>query len=1021
MRSLLRLVVSNPIATVLMATFMALAGVYSARHMPVDLFPKLDIPVVTLLTHHPDASPEDTERLISRLVADERRSLPGVNRVASTSVQGISQVTAEFSWGTTVRDARQLVQARLARLAGHLPAGSTPRLENIGTTLQEVCGYVIYGGGDMVTLQNIARHDLAGRLMSVDGVSSVEVLGGDRRAFYVEIKPEMLIRLQLTVDDIVLILKHHNISSVTGYLDRSGREYLIRGDARLRTLEDIRSLPILSDGTKSVLLKDVAKVFEGHTPRHYTVHGDAVPAVAIIVRKQPGASTIRVVSGIDVALTHLTNLLPPEAHVKKFYDQSEIIKESQDEIVQDLAIGALLAILVLYLFLGSVRPTLIVALTIPITFLATVAIMRWLGMSLNVITMAALTLAIGMIVDDAIVVAENIVRHAQLTTKANEASIEGALEIAGPDASGTFTTVAAFLPLVLMTGLAALFMRPFGLTISAALLVSLLLSLTLVPTLFSRMKGLSSSRNDSPGTRLLARLDAALQVTLRFSFRRKRLVLALAGLSLGLAGLTAFLGKASILPPIDEGAVLIEYVMPPGTSLKESNRIGDTLDVIALTDTDVSCVYRRTGSPGSGYQIEGVNKGELLVKLKHKEERTRSVEEIIRTLKESYSKLSGVVFLYHQPTQEKIDESFSGLPALFGVTIYGTDTDTLILLADRVETVLSKESGVSNVVNNTKVKIPQIDVRINYLSLAQYGVDVATVLSTLEAARFGVEATQIIRQKEDVAVLVRMDTDTPPDVERIRQLPISTARGEWLPLERVAAVNISHAPSAITRLNGQRQITLLAEVEGDIPSVVKDLRRRFRSIELPRGYSIDFTGQYHVLIETATEMMLAVLAAVVLIYLIMVMQFGSWLQPLIILVTVPLSLVGALVGLFLTRQGIDISVGMGMVTLVGIAVNNAIVLIDFSNRELASGKSITDALLSAASVRLRPILLTTLTTIAALLPTAVGTTVGSRIFQPFAITVIGGLVGGVLATLVIIPTVAEAVLHHSPVGRERVA
>jgi len=324
-------------------------------------------------------------------------------------------------------------------------------------------------------------------------------------------------------------------------------------------------------------------------------------------------------------------------------------------------------------------------------------------------------------------------------------------------------------------------------------------------------------------------------------------------------------------------------------------------------------------------------------------------------------------------------------------------------------------------VNNTKVKIPQIDVRINYLSLAQYGVDVATVLSTLEAARFGVEATQIIRQKEDVAVLVRMDTDTPPDVERIRQLPISTARGEWLPLERVAAVNISHAPSAITRLNGQRQITLLAEVEGDIPSVVKDLRRRFRSIELPRGYSIDFTGQYHVLIETATEMMLAVLAAVVLIYLIMVMQFGSWLQPLIILVTVPLSIVGALVGLFLTRQGIDISVGMGMVTLVGIAVNNAIVLIDFSNRELASGKSITDALLSADSVRLRPILLTTLTTIAALLPTAVGTTVGSRIFQPFAITVIGGLVGGVLATLVIIPTVAEAVLHHYPVGRESVA
>lgn len=1017
MRSVLRLVLNNPIATVFMVVFMVLAGMYSARHMPVDLFPNLDIPVVNIITHYPGASPEDMERLVSRPIESAIRSIPSVKRVASTSVQGISRVTAEFSWGTTVRDARQLVQARLARLASRLPAGVTPRLENIGATLQEVCGYVIYGGGDMVTLRNIVRHDLAGRLMSVPGVSSVEVLGGDRRAFYVEIKPETLIRLHLAVNDVVSILKHHNISTVTGYLDRSGREYLIRGDGRLKTLEDIRSLPIRSDGAKSILLGDVAKVFEWRAPRHYVVHGDAVPAVAIIVRKQPGASTIRVVREVDAALTRLANLLPAEAHVKKFYDQSEIIKESQNEIVNGLAIGALLAVLVLYFFLGSIRPTLIVALTIPITLLATIAIMRCLGMSLNVITMTALTLAIGMIVDDAIVVAENIFRHAQLTTKADEASIEGTLEIAGPDASGTFTTVAAFLPLVLMTGLAALFMRPFGLTISAALLVSLLLSLTLTPTLFSRIKGISSCNNDFVGARLLARLDTALQVTLKFSFRRKRLVLTLAVLSLGVAGLTAFLGKASILPPIDEGAILIEYVMPPGTSLKESNRIGDILDRIALADTDVSCVYRRTGSPGSGYQIEGVNKGELLIKLKRKNERARPVKAIIRNIKESYSKLSGVVFLYHQPTQEKIDESFSGLPALFGVTIYGSDMKTLISLADRVETVLSNEFGVSNVVNNTKVKVPQIDVRINYPSLAQYGVDAATVFSALESARFGVEATRIIRQKEDVAVLVKMDIGAPLDIERLRQLPIVTARGEWLPLERVAEVNISHVPSALTRLNGQRQITLLAEVEGDIPSKVKSLRRKFQTIDLPEGYSIDFTGQYHALIETATEMALAVLAAVVLIYLIMVMQFSSWLQPLIILATVPLSLVGALIGLFLTRQGIDVSVGMGTVTLAGIAVNNAIVLINFANKERVSGKGIKDALLSAASVRLRPILLTTLTTIAALLPTAIGTTVGSKLFQPFAITVISGLAGGIIATLIIIPTIALAAVPLVRKGR----
>jgi len=1005
MRSVIGLVVKNPIATALMVLCMALAGLYSAGHMPVDLFPNLDIPVVNIITHYPGASPEDMERLVTRSIENEIRSIPSVKRVASTSVQGISRITAEFSWGTAVRDARQLVQARLARLAGRLPAGVTPRLENIGTTLQEVCGYVIYGGGDRVNLRNIVRHDLARRLMGVSGVSSVQVLGGDRRAFYVALKPEVLIRLHLTVDDVVSLLKTHNLSAVTGYFDRSGREYLIRGDARIKNLGDIRSLPILKDGAQSVLLGDVARVFEGRVPRHYVVHGDGVPAVAILVRKQPGASTVRVVSGVDDALTQLTSLLPSGAHVKKFYDQSEIIKESQGEIANDLAIGALLAILVLYFFLGSVWPTLIVALTIPITFLATTAIMGWLGLSLNVITMTALTLAIGMIVDDAIVVSENIFRHARFTPRADEASIQGTLEIAGPDASGTLTTVAAFLPLLLMTGIAALFMRPFGLTISAALLISLLLSLTWVPALFSRMKGLSSDKNNFFGARLLAGFDATLQVVLRSSFRHKGVVLTLAPLCLGLAGLAAFPGQASILPPIDEGTILAEYTMPPGTSLKESDRIGDKVERIALADKDVSCVYRRTGSPGSGYQIEGVNKGELLIKLKRKEGRTRSVEEITQILKGAYSRLSGVVFLYHQPTQEKIDESFSGLPALFGVTIYGTDMKTLITLAGRVATVLTREPGVSNVVNNTKGTVPQIDVRINYPALARYGVNVATILSTLEAARFGVEATRIIRQKEDVAVLVRMDTANPFNIERIKQLPIGTDRGDWLPLERVAEVKTRHVPSAITRLNGQRQITLLAEVGGNIPSLVKGLRRKFQSIALPDGYSIDFTGQYHALIETTIETALAVLAAVALIYLLMAMQFGSWSQPLVILVTVPISLISALVGLFLTRQGIDVSVGMGIVTLAGIAVNNAIILMDFANRELASGKGITDALLSAVSVRLRPILLTTLTTVAALLPTAIGTTVGARMFQPFAITVISGLAGGVMATLIVVPTI----------------
>jgi len=1011
MRKVLQFIIKNPLSVGLVVTILALTGVYSALHMPVDLFPNLEVPVVNIITHYTAASPEDLELLVSRPIEDEMRSIPEVRRVSSVSGQGISQVTVEFNWGATIKDARQAVQAKLSRLAGLLPAGVNPRLESIGTTLQEVVGYIVYGGSDLVTLRTKVKRDLAGRLMGVTGVSSVEVLGGDRRAFIVKVRPETLVAARLSIDGIVTDIRNNNLSTVAGYMDRSSLEYSVRGDARLRTLNDIRSLPVSGTGEKSILLGSVADVSSGRAPRHFVVRGNGVPAVAIIVRKLPGADTIKVVRRVETAMAGLSGLLPPGTQLKKFYDQSEIITKARNEILRDLLMGMLLAVMVLYFFMASLRPTLIVAVTIPISLLGTLAVMGLLGLSLNMITMTALALGIGMIVDDSIVVAENIHRHRLINNDAKEASIEGAVEIAGADASGTFTTVAAFLPLIIVTGLAAIFLKPFGLTISAALIISLVLSLTLVPMLFSRGVRVAHE-NDSPGARLLSLLSDALQSVLRFCFRRSWLVICLAVFFLGLAGLSAFMGKVSLLPPIDEGAILIEYVMPPGTSLPESNRIGSALDHIALAHPDVSSVYRRTGSPLSGYQVEGVNKGEIVIKLKPRTENRGSVTEIMDAFKEAYSRVGGAVFLYHQPTQEKIDESFSGLPAMFGVTIYGTDLDEMVSIGNKVENIMARDPVVANIVNNTKIKAPQISVRINYPKLALYGVKAKDILDTLQAAQAGVEAARIVKQREDIAILVKLDVKKTPDIMSIKRLPIITDKGNAIPLERVADVEISRVPASITRLNGQREITLLAEVDGSITSLVARLQKQFSSLKLPEGYSIDFSGQYKVVMEAAMEILYVLLSAIVLIYLIMVMQFRSWLQPLIILLTIPISLVGALIALFLNHQGLDISVGMGAVTLVGIAVNNAIVLLDYSNRNMASGKTLQESLLDAASVRLRPILLTALTTIAALLPIAIGPATGSNIFQPFAVTVIGGLISGTLGTLIVVPTVAMLFLRR---------
>ena len=1001
MRRLLETIVGNPIAVVLLVAVAAWAGIFALYHLPVGLFPGLDVPVVNVITHYPGASSEDMELLVTRPIENRIRTIPAVRRVSSTSIEGISQITAEFEWGTRLTDARQFVQAQVAAVQGELPAGVIPRLENIGTTLQEVAGYVVYGGADPVDLRTVVQMDLANRLMGVDGVARVEVLGGDTPAFIVQLRPGAIARQRLTIGAVTAALARFNAAVAADFIERGSREYFIRGDSRLQTVDDVESVPVVNDGTRVVLLRDIASVRSGRAPRHYEVHGNGLPAVAFVVSKQPAASTISVVRGVDDELARITMLLPRGASIRKFYDQADIVAEARTSLFHDLIVGAILVVLVLFFFVGAIRATLIVAVTIPITLLATLALMQAFGQTLNVITLSGLTLGIGMIVDDAIVVSESIIRHLQSGQPRQAASLTGAAEIAGPDASGTFTTVAAFVPLLFIGGIAGLFARPFGLVVSVMLLASLVISLTFVPMMFG---GVSVGfHRQAIGAGLLARLDRALRSTLHFTFRHRAATILLGGMLLCLGALAAWLGPVGVLPPIDEGAILIEYVLPPGASLRESNRIGDLLERIAMNQSDIETVYRRTGSPALGLQIEGVNRGELTMKLAPRSARRRTINQVMDSLRQEYGKVPALVCLYHQPTQEKMDESLSGLPALFGVTIFGTDLNELVSLAARVEAIMADDPALSNIINNTKISSPQIVVRPDPVELARCALSPGDVFETVQAGRFGVLATTIIRQRQQVQVLVRTEPAPEATLEWLEQLAVATASGETVPLNRVADVRVTHVPAAITRLNGQRQITILAEVRGSIARAVDRLRSRFSKIALPDGYSIAFTGQYQVMQRTIRDFVLVGLAAIGLIYLIMAVQFRSWLQPLIILLTVPMALVGAILLLVITQVGLDISVGMGALTLVGIAVNNAIVLVDYANRQMAAGQPIHGALQSAVSVRLRPILMTAVTTIIALVPVAVNPAVGSRIFQPFAITVIGGLLSATVGTFLFVP------------------
>ena len=1001
MKKLLHGIVDNPISVILPVAIIVWGGVFALFHLSVGLFPGLDIPVVNVITHYPGAAAEDMELLVTRPVEDGIRAISGVHRVSSKSIEGISMVTAEFDWGTRLMDARQLVQAELSSVQTNLPFGVMPRLENIGTTLQEVVGYVVYGGSDMSDLRTRVRMDVVSRLMSVRGVSRVEVLGGDAPAFIVRLKTDALARLHLTIGNITAALVKNNRIAASAFIDRGAKEYLIRGDSRLQTMDDVLDVPVIADGTKSVFLKDIASVRYGRAPRHYQIHGNGFPAVAVIVSKQPDASTIGVVHGVDRALTSLRSLLPPGAHVKKFYDQSGIISEARDSLFHDLIVGALLSTAVLVVFMGSFQAALVVTATIPVTLLAALAMMQALGQTLNVITLSALTLAVGMVVDDSIVVTESVVRHLQHGEARRVAIINGALEIAKPDIAGTFTTLSAFAPLLFIGGLAGLFARPFGLVIATAMACSLVISLTFIPVMLGRVGAIES--HHSLGSRLLSRLDSLLQRVLRFAFAHRMLMVMLGLLTLALGAFAIGLRPATIMPSIDEGAILIEYIMPPGTSLKESDRIGDIIERRAMAQPDVETVYRRTGSPERSFQIEGVNRGELTIKLAPRSVRTRTVNQIMNVLRKEYGKIPGVAFLYHQPTQEKMDESLSGLPALFGVTIFGSDMAKLVSIGAQVEKIMAEDPLLDNIINNTKIESPQIVVRPNPVELARCGISPVDVFETIQASRFGALATTIVRQKQHIQVRIRTEGSSHLTLTRLKNLTVATPSGQVVPIYRIADIRVLQLPAAVTRLDGQREITILTEVNGGIGAAVNRLRKKFAAISLPGGYSIAFTGQYHIIRRTFLDFVLVGAVSIMLIYLIMVMQFGSWLQPLVILATIPVALVGAVVALAITRVSLDVSVGMGVLTLIGIAVNNAIVLLDYSNRLMAGGHRIVASLQSAVSVRLRPILMTAAGTIFALIPVAVNPAVGSRIFQPFAITVIGGLLSSTAATVVLVP------------------
>jgi len=991
----------QPFVLLIMIIAAVIGGVYAYDSLSVDLFPNMNYPLINVITHYPGGSSKDVETLVTRPIETQMSTLQNVRRISSVSKQGLSIVTVEFAWGETGKDARQLAAQALSIATGSLPTGAKPVLENLGSTLQQIAEYgVIYRKKTRPgELRSYLETKLANFLKTVSGVNRVEVVGGEEKSFVINPDNYKLIQNNLSYQNIADKVTANNLQLLAGYYSAYHQDHAVTGKGMIQDIDELKNVAMNSN---PLFLKNIAAVHIGYLPKRYAVYINGKPGIALLVYKNPNANTMKVSKGVWQAIETIRPSLPQGARIVRIYDQAKVIGDAASSLKDDIVIGIVLVAIMMILFLGSLKNSVLVALSVPVIAVVTLIFMNILGMSLNMITLGAMAVAVGMVVDDSIIIIENIIRHRELGKGAFEAAMDGTREIAAADTSGTLTTVASFMPFLFLGGLAGRFAVPFGITISIMLLLSLIISLSIIPAWMAHQK---KYKRKDPLAMPLVSAVVSINHRILDSFLRHRKTVIFGSILLFIAsGTILFFLPVSFIPKIDEGSILLEYTMPSGTSLKESNKIGHMIEKVALRNPHVTEVYRRTGSEGGTFQVEPVNKGELVIKLKPSHERRTSIFRVMKDLEKETDKIPGIITLYHQVTAEKLDESMSGLPTLFGVTVYGSDYQKLQEIADEIEKTASRIPGIAAVVNNSKYKVPQLLIIPKREAMARYGINVDDLLHEIRYHLGGKIISRIIKNQRVIPIFLRDKGGDQMDLEKIRSIPIKTALG-YVPLNRLAGTKIYAGAAQIQHINLQRVVTLPMEVGGSIRQITKTLREKIHALHLPKGYFALFGGDYQNLIGMAKRFAVYGIIGALLIYMIISLQLGNALHPLAILLGLPLPFAGAFIAMGITHAEVNLSFFIGLITLLGVAVNNGIVLVDYINRYRGDGIERMEAIEMAARTRTRPILLTVLTAIIALFPIALGIGIGSKMQQSLAICVIGGLLTNIFFTLNVLPVI----------------
>jgi CzcA family heavy metal efflux pump len=983
-------------AVVLVTAILALAGLVTVRSLSSDIYPPLNFSRVVVIGHVGTIPARSMILTITRPIEQAIMEVPGVRRVRSKTFRGATEISAQFDPTTDIVVALQQVQGRVAEIRTDMPAEAELTIERLTPATFPILSYNVTGGLSEADLRDYAFYVIRPGLARVPGVGRVEVMASDTREIEVVADPAKLLATGITVAELGDALKEVNTLVPVARYPSQGIQYLVLASGLWKSAADIAQAPILVKKAAAVRVGDVAEVYPGRPDRTTLVTGNGQPAALVNVSQQIGGSILSVRTGVEQRLRELTASLPAGLRISKVYDLAGFVSDAMKSVRDAIIIGGVLAVVVLFLFLRDWRVTAVAALTLPLTVISTFFFMRLFGETINLMSMGGLAVAIGLVIDDAVVVVENIHRHR--ARGEGDAAVENAVsELMAPVVGSTLTTVVVFAPLGLLSGIVGQFFKALSITLSVSVLISLFLALTLIP-LLSRWSEAHAKPEREGG-----RLDDVYAGALPWAMARVR-VLGIA--VIGLVVATALFYKlvaTGFLPKMDEGGFVIDYLTPAGTAIEETDRQIKKVEKIVADTPEVASFSRRTGSELGLFATEP-NKGDLLVRLKPRGQRRRSANAIIDDMRPKiHEAVPSMDVEFVQLLQDMIGD-LEGNPTPIEVKIFGDDQEKLEDLAEQVESKMKDIKGVVDLVGVEKSN-PEVTWEIDPVAAGRLGLNVTQVADQLSVAWLGEVPTELRLLDRTIPVRVRYPDAYRFDPVKLAQTTIRGAEGKLTTIAAIAKPSQAPAQPILMRENLRQMALLTARLEDrDLGSAVADVRAQLTKIKLPVGYTFEVGGQYESQQEAFGQLVIVFGIAASLVLVILVIEFRSFTPALLILAAAPLSFGGALLMLIITGTELNVSSAMGFILLVGLVVKNGIVMIDYAHHLHAAGKPFPEAVSEAARIRLRPILMTTLCTLFGLFPLALGLGAGAELQKPLALVVIGGLSLSTLVTLFAVPS-----------------